>query len=455
MKITFWNRIVQRFKGQTPCQQGRRASYKYLEVDHIGLGEKQGRSKNHQSTPASCDNMTSSPALLCMGNPLLDMQINTDEKFLEKYGLKPNDAILADASQKAIYAEVASLWPVYLAGGAAQNTGRFAQYVLPENSTVYLGAVGADQLADQLREANKKAGLKELYQIVKDFPTGACACLITGHNRSLCTQLGAAEKFSSSHLKTEAVVKAIEGAKFYYLGGFFLTHGIESALELAKAAVEKEKVFSLNLSAPFISQFFKDNVNQLLPYVDYVFGNESEAAAYATAHEWSTTDLATIAVRIASLPKKVQSRPRIVVITQGAQPTIVACTSTTVFSSPAITKSIESGHVLTVPVSPLKSEDIVDTNGAGDAFAGGAIAGLILGKALEESIEIGHKLGQMCIGQIGPQLKWPKSFNSSRVQHSQNFLPIKPHPLNVTWPCQRTASATNNRSNALGYCPKV
>ncbi|KAA1110499.1 adenosine kinase [Puccinia graminis f. sp. tritici] len=352
--------------------------------------------------------MSASTKLLAMGNPLLDMQISTDEKMLEKYGLKANDAVLVNDSQKGIYAEVASLSPVYVAGGAAQNAARCAQYILPENSTVYLGAVGDDDLANQLREANKKAGLKELYQVVKEFPTGACACLITGHHRSLCTQLGAAEKFSPSHLKTEPVVKAIQDAQIYYLGGFFLTHGIESSLALAQAATESQKIFTMNLSAPFIAEFFKDNVDQLLPHVDYLFGNESEAAAYAAAHNWDTKDLPTIAVRIAALPKKVQTRPRVVIITQGSESTIVASTNASAFSSPADLKAVEAGHVLIVPVSPLKDEEIVDTNGAGDAFAGGVLAGLVLGKPIDQCIEIGHKLGKMCVGQVGPQLKWPK-----------------------------------------------
>ncbi|KAH9460393.1 hypothetical protein MJO28_003939 [Puccinia striiformis f. sp. tritici] len=352
--------------------------------------------------------MSASIQLLAMGNPLLDMQISTDQKMLDKYSLKANDAVLVNDSQKGIYAEVASMSPVYVAGGAAQNAARCAQYILPENSTVYLGAVGDDDLANQLREANKKAGLKELYQVVKEFPTGACACLITGHHRSLCTQLGAAEKFSSSHLKTEAVAKAIEDARIYYLGGFFLTHGIESSLELAQSAAQSEKIFTMNLSAPFIAQFFKDNVDQILPYVDYLFGNESEAAAYAEAHSWDTKDLATIAVRIAALPKKVQSRPRIVIITQGSESTIVASTNTNAFSPSSDLKAIETGHVLIVPVSPLKAEQIVDTNGAGDAFAGGVLGGLVLKKPIDQCIEIGHKLGQMCVGQVGPQLKWPK-----------------------------------------------
>jgi adenosine kinase len=46
------------------------------------------------------------------------------------------------------------------------------------------------------------------------------------------------------------------------------------------------QVFSANLSAPFIAQFFKDQVDQVLPYVDLLFGNESEAEAYAESHEW-------------------------------------------------------------------------------------------------------------------------------------------------------------------------
>lgn len=45
----------------------------------------------------------------------------------------------------------------------------------------------------------------------------------------------------------------------------------------------------MNLSAPFIVQFFKDNVNKILPYVDYLFGNESEAEAFAKAQDWDVS----------------------------------------------------------------------------------------------------------------------------------------------------------------------
>lgn len=34
-----------------------------------------------------------------MGNPLLDMQVVNKPELLEKYGLKPNDAVLAEGKQ--------------------------------------------------------------------------------------------------------------------------------------------------------------------------------------------------------------------------------------------------------------------------------------------------------------------------------------------------------------------
>jgi enoyl-CoA hydratase/carnithine racemase len=48
---------------------------------------------------------------------------------------------------------------------------------------------------------------------------------------------------------------------------------------VGKHAAESGKVYMLNLSAPFICQFFKDPMHRVLPYADFVFGNESEAAA--------------------------------------------------------------------------------------------------------------------------------------------------------------------------------
>jgi len=336
-------------------------------------------------------------SLFAMGNPLLDIQVRNGEALLEKYKLKANDAILATESHAPIYEEITSKYDItYVAGGAGQNAARAGAYVLPPNSVVYTGAVGDDELADQLRGANEREGVDSQYYIVKGEKTGACAVVLTNHDRSLVTTLRAAERFNKEHLSSPIIASLIDNAKYIYVGGFFLTHGIESALVVAKKASVAGKVFVTNLSAPFIPQFFKEQLDSLLPYCDIVIGNESEAESYATAQGLpETKDLAAIAKYIATSPKANPSRPRIVVITHGNKPTIVVSS-----------EDLETVKVF--PIHVLPHSQIVDTNGAGDMFAGGFVGALILGKSVDEAVEVGHKLGSMCVGQIGPQLKWPK-----------------------------------------------
>jgi len=156
------------------------------------------------------------------------------------------------------------------------------------------------------------------------------------------------------------------------------------------------QIFVLNLSAPFIAQFFGDQLQKILPYIDYLIGNEAEAEAWASANGLpDPKDLSAVARALAEKPKSNPTRDRVVIITHGAQPTIAVSSS-----------SLDS--VKTFAVNALRDEEIVDTNGAGDAFAGGFVGGLAAGKSLDEAIEVGHTLGTMCVTQVGPQYKWPK-----------------------------------------------
>ncbi|CAD6924662.1 unnamed protein product, partial [Tilletia controversa] len=281
----------------------------------------------------------------------------------------------------------------YVAGGASQNTSRCAQYILPDHSTVYFGAVGDDDLAQQLRAANDREGLRSAYQVKEGVATGSCAVVITGHDRSLCTNLGAAEKFDKSHLESDELQEVLNNAKFFYMEGYFLTHGLETALIVAKKAKETGATFAINLSAPFIPQFFSSQLDQILPYTSIVIGNESEAETYAGSHDIASTDLPTVAKAIANFASELPSSlKRRVILTHGAEPSVLAVQGeekTTEF-----------------PVKPI--ENIVDTNGAGDAFAGGVLGALLLEQPIEKAIEAGNTLGGLCIGQDGPVLPHPK-----------------------------------------------
>jgi adenosine kinase len=141
----------------------------------------------------------------------------------------------------------------------------------------------------------------------------------------------------------------------------------------------------LNLSAPFIPLFFGVQLSEVVPYCDYIIGNESEAEAWATAtgHP-NPKDVTAVARTLAALPKSNASRPRIVVITQGALETVLV-------------SSANPENAKAFPVHRLKDDQIVDTNGAGDAFAGGFLGAIVAGKTVEEAVEVGHKMGTMCV----------------------------------------------------------
>lgn len=114
------------------------------------------------------------------------------------------------------------------------------QYMLPENSVVYFGCVGKDKYAQTLEEANKKAGLSTMYRYDEEQPTGRCGVIITGKDRSMCTDLAAANHYKIEHLKENW--KTVQNSQIYYVGGYHLTVCVPAVLALAEEAAKENKV---------------------------------------------------------------------------------------------------------------------------------------------------------------------------------------------------------------------
>lgn len=168
---------------------------------------------------------------------------------------------------------------------------------------------------------------------------------------------------------------------------------------VAKHASSENRPFMMNLSAPFIAQFFKNQLMEALPYVDILFGNETEAQTFAEQVNLnSQKDLKEIALEISSLPKLNKERQRIVIITQGKHPVIL----------------VKDNKITEFPVVLLEHENIIDTNGAGkyflrnitpiglfsvinlffyaqlgDAFVGGFLSQLLLKQPIDICIKCG------------------------------------------------------------------
>jgi adenosine kinase len=275
--------------------------------------------------------------------------------MLDKYGMKRNDTILAEEKHMGIYDDLLHNRDAKLiAGGAAQNTARGAQYMLPPNSVWYIGCVGDDEYAALLREKCAKEGVHTEYRVDEKEPTGRCGVIINGHNRSMCTHLAAANEYKLEHLKQERIWSMVEKTEVFYVGGYHLTVCVPAIMALAEEALAKNKPFMLGMGAMFIPQFFKDQLAQVMPYCDYVFGNEDEAEVWAKSQGVETQDVKQIAKMMCEVEKKNKHRPRTVVITHGTEPTITARMNADMV--------VEFNEI---PVQKIADDQINDTNGAG------------------------------------------------------------------------------------------
>ncbi|KAK5850949.1 hypothetical protein PBY51_001781 [Eleginops maclovinus] len=327
--------------------------------------------------------------LFGMGNPLLDISAVVDKDFLDKFGLKLNDQILAEEHHKALFEEIVQKNKVeYHAGGSTQNSVKIAQWMIqePHKVATFFGCIGNDRFGEILKKKAEEAHVDAHYYEQNEEPTGTCAACITGDNRSLVANLAAANCYKKEkHLDLDSNWELVKKAKVYYIAGFFLTVSPDSILKVAKHASENNKIFCMNLSAPFISQFFKEPLMKVMPYVDILFGNETEAATFAKELGFETDDIAEIAKKTQNLPKENTKRQRMVVFTQGKDDTVATV-----------------GEKVTMfPVLDIEQSDIVDTNGAGDAFVGGFLSSLVKEHAVEECIRAGHYSANVIIRRVG------------------------------------------------------
>lgn len=155
-------------------------------------------------------------------------------------------------------------------------------------------------------------------------PTGTCGVCVVDRERSLVANLAAANNYKvglmclayllhimcfhfytpwlpqAEHLKQPAVWALAERATIVYSAGFFITVSPEARMLLAKQCAEHNRIYATNLSAPFISQVppFKKTLMDEMPYVDFLFGNELEAAAFAESEGWDARDLKAVALKV-------------------------------------------------------------------------------------------------------------------------------------------------------------
>ena len=314
------------------------------------------------------------PALFSLGNALVDQEFLVDDEFLGHAELNKGTMQLCDAAQQAKLVE-------YLAeaehkgqasGGSAANTT--VAFSALGGTSFYACRVGNDDLASFYLNDLASVGVQTDEKSKSEGQTGTCIVLITPDGeRTMYTHLGITAELSADQIHFDA----LKSAEWLYIEGYLSTSpsAIE-AVKLSRDIAKKHQVkMAISLSDPAMVQYAKVGLDALIDDgVDVLFCNEQEALMFTAK---STLDEAV---------KALLELADTVAITLGAKGALIANREQETF---------------TVQGQAVQA---VDTNGAGDAFAGGFLSALVRGQSLQDAATLGNLVASKVVSQFGPRL---------------------------------------------------
>ncbi len=308
-----------------------------------------------------------------MGNALVDMEFEVDDGFLDLMRIDKGVMTLVDEEeQHRLLTHLDAFEGKKASGGSAANT-LIALSALG-GSAYYSCKVSDDELGNFYLNDLITAGVdSNLNGKHPDGVTGKCLVMVTPDaERTMHTFLGISSELSVAEINKEAIANA----SLCYMEGYLVTSpsAKEANIEAGRIAREHGVKTSLTFSDPAIVEFFGDALTETIgDGIDILFCNEHEAMAYTGK---DNIDDAIAVIKTFS---------KEFAITMGAQGALVY-DGNTLFEVAA--------HETTA----------VDTNGAGDNFAGAFLYGLTHGMDHHQAGDLASKVSAKVVSQFGPRL---------------------------------------------------
>ena len=306
--------------------------------------------------------------ILGIGNAIVDVQARAEDAFLAKRGLDKGSMRLIDAAEaESLYAAMGP--GIESSGGSAANTCAVAAALGARVG--YLGKVAADPLGQVFAHDIRAAGVRfPTAPLEGGEPTARSLILVTPDGqRTMNTFLGAAVRFGEADVTPAEVA----GARILYLEGYLFDPPAAQAAfrAAARTAHEAGRRVALTLSDPFCVHRHRDAFRRLVhEEVDILFANQAEILAL-----YETEDFEDAARRAAS-------DVALAALTRSERGSVL----------------IAGGQRHEVAAAPAK---VVDTTGAGDAYAAGVLAALARGLDLSECGRWGSIAAAEAIGHFG------------------------------------------------------
>lgn len=309
------------------------------------------------------------PHIVGVGNALVDVVAPVDHDVISRHRLTPGGMHLVDAAAAhALFAEVGP--------GVRQSGGSVANSIAHMADTglcgTYLGKIADDDLGRTFREEMGGMGIAAP---VADGPaseigTGRCVVLVTPDGeRTMSTHLGAAATLTAADITADH----FRGCNLLFIEGYLWDTpegpaAIETAAKFAKAAGARIALTPSDLGC--VDRNRDGMLGFIEDYVDILIGNHIEIGALARQDGSAALKWALSHVNIAAVTESERGS----FVSDGGEP---------------------------VHIEPVPLAQVIDSTGAGDAYANGFLNGLTRGLDVAASGWIGAKLAAGMLGHFG------------------------------------------------------
>ncbi len=323
-----------------------------------------------------------------VGNAIVDILAQVPDQNINDLGLAKGGMTLMDTEQQSKVLQTLEHQNLQLAsGGSAANT--IVAVAQSGGKGVYVGKVAHDMHGEFYKRDIEEAGITFPVPLAPEaaLPTGTSVILTTPDTeRTMCTHLGISATISADDIDLDLLSQS----KLSYIEGY-LWSGPDTQKACIKAFEESNRLglqTAFTFSDMFLVDGFRDDFKRIVQeYCDIVFCNSDEAM-----HFFETDDLEVCQEKLAPMCK-------LAFLTDGPNGCYVM-------------QDGNSHHV-----DGFKAA-AVDTVGAGDAFAGGALYGLTNGLSPTQSARWGNYFASKVVEIIGPRTDAKMNENIHEIANS-------------------------------------
>ena len=312
--------------------------------------------------------------LYAIGNALVDAEYEVTDSHLQTMGVDKRHMTLIDHVRKAeLLGHVDTLHARRSGGGSAGNTVVALSQL--GGRAFYSCRVADDELGHFYKQDLLDNGVDTnlSHAPLHAGQTGSCMVMVTPDaERSMSTFLGATADLDHTALHAQDIARA----KVYYMEGYLAASpsGLQAALQGRQMAKDAGVALATTLSDVSMINFCRPGLDAIVGQdLDYLFCNEEEAQVWC-----GSQDFAVICQQMSQLAQTVclTRGPLGCVVLNGAQQTAV----------------------------PAARVQALDTNGAGDMFAGAFLYAVTQGHSHAESAWLANQAAAQVVSQYGNRL---------------------------------------------------